>query len=68
MLKCSPLRIKSRDELLKMVCDLKREQLNLRFQKAYDQLQNPLRIKDVRRDIARLYTVLNAKKLGDVDA
>lgn len=42
--------------------DLRREQMNLRFQQAAGQLENPNRIRAVRKDIARLKTVLNTLK------
>ncbi len=50
------------DELLK----LKKEQLNLRFQQATGQLQNTGRVSVVRRDIARIKTVLREKKPAKV--
>ena len=46
------------DELVK----LKKEQFNLRFQKASGQLENTARVRQVRRDIARIKTVLHAKR------
>ena len=46
-----------RDELAK----LKKEQFNLRFQKASGQLENTARIRDVRRDVARVQTILRQK-------
>ncbi len=46
------------DEILK----LKKEQFNLRFQRATGQLDNTARVRAVRRDIARLQTALTAKK------
>ena len=49
-----------KDELLK----LKKEQFNLRFQKASGQIDNTARVRQVRRDIARIKTVLNEKKKG----
>ncbi len=45
------------DELVK----LKKEQFNLRFQKATNQLENTSRVRSVRRDIAKIKTVLNQK-------
>ena len=47
-----------KDELLK----LKKEQFNLRFQRATGQLENTSRVRQVRRDIARLKTVARQKK------
>ena len=49
------------DELLK----LKKEQFNLRFQRATGQLENTSRIREVRRDIARMQTVARQKRSGD---
>ena len=46
-----------KDELVK----LKKEQFNLRFQRASGQLENTARIKDVRRDVARMQTILRQK-------
>ncbi|ODT48618.1 MAG: 50S ribosomal protein L29, partial [Pelagibacterium sp. SCN 63-126] len=41
--------------------DLKKEQFNLRFQRATQQLEKPARVKEVRRDIARIKTILTQK-------
>ena len=51
------LRVKSDDQLGEQMHDLKREAFNLRFQAATNQLERPARIKDVRRDIARIKTL-----------
>ena len=51
------LRTKSADELTAMLLDLRKEQFNLRFQAATNQLERPARIKEVRRDIARIKTL-----------
>lgn len=51
----------SLDELHKRLRDLKQESLNLRLQKATGQLENPARIRAVRREAARINTVINAK-------
>jgi large subunit ribosomal protein L29 len=48
------------DEVLK----LKKEQFNLRFQRATGQLENTTRVREVRRDIARLKTVAQQKRAG----
>jgi large subunit ribosomal protein L29 len=55
------LQTKSADELKQMLGDLKKEQFNLRFQKASGQLENTARVRVVRRDIARIRTVMHAK-------
>lgn len=52
------LRSKTVDELKADLLDLKKEQFNLRFQSASGQLDNTARVRQVRRDIARIKTVL----------
>jgi large subunit ribosomal protein L29 len=51
------LRVKSDDQLTAELSELKREQFNLRFQAATNQLERPARIREVRRDIARIKTL-----------
>ncbi|MEO1648831.1 MAG: 50S ribosomal protein L29 [Pseudomonadota bacterium] len=51
------LRVKSDEELSSDLTDLKREQFNLRFQAATNQLEKPSRIKEVRRAIAQIKTL-----------
>ncbi|MBO1079967.1 50S ribosomal protein L29 [Roseomonas haemaphysalidis] len=58
MTKIVDVRGKSPDELKTMLLDLRKEQFNLRFQRATGQLEAVSRIKVVRRDIARVKTVL----------
>ena len=53
---------KTADELNDSLLGLKKEQFNLRFQKASGQLENTARVRQVRRDIARIKTVLHAKQ------
>jgi len=53
----------SPDQLKDKLLDLKKEQFNLRFQKATGQLENLARVRQVRRDIARIKTVMR-EKLG----
>ncbi|MBS0473728.1 MAG: 50S ribosomal protein L29 [Proteobacteria bacterium] len=57
MAKAEDLRAKSDDQLSADLGDLKREAFNLRFQAATNQLERPARIKEVRRDIARIKTL-----------
>ena len=57
MAKTSDLRVKSDDQLAGDLADLKREAFNLRFKAATNQLERPARIKEVRRDIARIKTL-----------
>ncbi len=61
-MKASELRILSKEELEKKLKELKSELFNLRFQLAVNQLENPMRIKAVRKDIARVQTVLTEKE------
>ncbi len=61
------LRGLSRDELNNQVKVLKEELFNLRFQSATGQLENHGRLRAVRKDIARIYTVLQERNLGIVD-
>ena len=56
--KAEALRAKTPDELKAQLIDLKKEQFNLRFQTAGGQIENPSRAKIVRREIARIKTVL----------
>jgi large subunit ribosomal protein L29 len=56
------LRQKSDDELKDELQKLKREQLNLRFQRASGQLEATSRVGDVRRDIARIQTVMTERR------
>ena len=58
MTKIVDIRSKSEDELSGLLIDLRKEQFNLRFQRATGQLEAVSRIKVVRRDIARVKTVL----------
>ena len=60
-MKASELREKSVDELNKELMELLREQFNLRMQKGTGQLARPHQMKEVRRNIARVKTVLRAK-------
>ena len=55
--KFEDLRTKTDDQLNEQLVDLKREAFNLRFQSATNQLERPARIREVRRDIARIKTL-----------
>jgi large subunit ribosomal protein L29 len=61
IVKAEALRAKTPDELKTQLIDLKKEQFNLRFQAAGGQVENPTRAKLVRREIARVKTVLGQK-------
>jgi large subunit ribosomal protein L29 len=55
--KIADLRSKTDDQLVAEIAELKREAFNLRFQAATNQLERPARVKEVRRDIARIKTL-----------
>jgi large subunit ribosomal protein L29 len=57
MANTADLRVKTDDQLAEDLALLKREAFNLRFQAATNQLERPARIKEVRRDIARIKTL-----------
>jgi len=61
VVKAEELRAKSQDELKTQLTSLKKEAFNLRFQGATGQLENPARMRLVRREIARVKTVLAQK-------
>ncbi len=58
-MKAAELRSKSNEELKEQLLALRKESFNLRFQKATGQLENTARVGQVRRDIARVKTILN---------
>jgi large subunit ribosomal protein L29 len=62
MLKSEDLKAKSADELDDELIKLKKEQFNLRFQRATGQLANTSRVREVRRDIARIKTAAQVKR------
>jgi large subunit ribosomal protein L29 len=62
MLKPDDLRAMTPDQLDDELIKLKKEQFNLRFQRATGQLANTARVREVRRDIARIKTVAQAKR------
>jgi large subunit ribosomal protein L29 len=55
------LKVKTDDQLQQQLADLKREQFNLRFQSATNQLEKPSRVREVRRTIARIRTLQNQR-------
>ena len=63
-MKASDLRDKSLDQLDEELIKLKKEQFNLRFQAASGQLENTSRVREVRRDIARVMTIARQKRAG----
>ena len=63
-MKASEIREMTAEELNSKLADLKAELFNLRFQLAINQLDNPTRISAVKKDIARVKTVLRENELG----
>jgi len=65
MLKTGDLKLMTVDQLDDELIKLKKEQFNLRFQRATGQLENTSRVREVRRDVARLKTIMRQKRAGD---
>lgn len=63
-MKITELRDLTNEELQAKLTDFREELFNLRFQKALNRLDNPLRIKVVKRDVARIKTLINERKLS----
>jgi len=61
-MKASDLRPKTQDQLKEELGNLRKEQFNLRFQRATGQLANTARVRQVRRDIARISTIAAEKR------
>ncbi len=64
-LKATDVRAMSADQMKDKLLELKKEQFNLRFQSATGQLEKTARIREVRRDIARLKTIMTETKTAD---
>ena len=60
-MKAQELLGQTKDQLTDQLIDLRKEQFNLRFQKASGQLENTARVREVRRDIARIKTVMTQR-------
>lgn len=67
-MKASDIRAKTIDELGDELARLKKEQFNLRFQRATGQLEKTARIREVRRAIARIKTIAAQKRAADAKA
>ena len=61
-MKVEDVRAKSDDELKEQLLDLRKEAFNLRFQTASGQLENTARVRQVRRDIGRIKTIINERR------
>ena len=64
MTKIADLRSQTADQLSDELLKLKKEQFNLRFQAATGQMEKTHRVSEVRKDIARIYTVLREKRVN----
>jgi large subunit ribosomal protein L29 len=63
-MKAGDVRVMTPDQLSDELMKLKKEQFNLRFQRATGQLENTGRVREVRRDIARMKTIAAQKRAG----
>ncbi len=61
-MKAKDIRERSDDELRKTLGDLEEQLFKLRFQKSTGQIENPIKIREVRRNIARVLTVVNERR------
>ncbi len=61
-MKPSDIRVMSEDQMKDELVKLKKEQFNLRFQRATGQLENTARMRQIRRDIARIQTIARVKQ------
>ena len=64
MAKIKDLRAKTDDELNEQIIALKKESMNLRFQQSGGQLTNTARIRQVKREVAQIKTLLSERKTG----
>ncbi|NOZ78175.1 MAG: 50S ribosomal protein L29 [Acidobacteria bacterium] len=61
-MKAKQMREQSPEELQKTLRDLEEQLFKLRFQKSTGQIENPIKIREVRKDIARVLTILNERQ------
>jgi large subunit ribosomal protein L29 len=67
-MKPAEVRAQTPDQLSEQLSSLKKEQFNLRFQRATGQLENTSRVRTVRRDIARIKTIQAQRRAGEKKA
>ena len=65
-MKAHDVRAMTPDQLDEHIAKLKKEQFNLRFQRATGQLENTSRVREVRRDVARIKTVQSQRRRGEI--
>ncbi|MBU0800531.1 MAG: 50S ribosomal protein L29 [Alphaproteobacteria bacterium] len=63
-MKAEDFKAKTKDELVKLMLDLKKQQFNLRLQKSQGQASNTAQVRVIRRDLARVQTFLNQQASG----
>ena len=68
MAQIDDLKMKTDDQLVEQLAELKREQFNLRFQAATNQMEKPARVREVRRTIARIKTLQGERARAAVQA
>ena len=68
MAQIDDLKMKTDDQLVEQLAELKREQFNLRFQAATNQMEKPARVREVRRSIARIRTLQGERARAAVQA
>ena len=67
-MKASEMRDKSQEELLSELNELKSELFKLRFQLVTNQLENPMKLKDVKKSIAQVKTVIREREIKGIQA
>jgi large subunit ribosomal protein L29 len=67
-MKASEIRDKTHEELQKELSELKSELFKLRFQLVTNQLENPMKLKDVKKSIARVKTVIREREIKGIQA
>lgn len=68
-MKITDIRLKTADQLIDSVVELKKEAFNLRFQKVTGELANTARIREIRKSVAKMKTVLNERReVGESNA
>lgn len=65
-MKAEDIRVMSEDQMNDAILNLKKERFNLRFQRATGQLENTSRLREARRDIARIKTIVAQKRAGNM--
>jgi large subunit ribosomal protein L29 len=67
-MKAKEIREMTQQELAEQLVSIKEELFNLRFQQATGQLENPMRIKEIKKDYARVKTILRQRELENLEA